>query len=228
MNQQYQGLPVEGDSGPLGTVVGVDTDPATGATHLVVEGRDGNRRTLLSDMFTVRSNSVYVRDAAAFASMGTLSQPRAATQPLRASDVMEVAAGEEVTIPVLREEVIIQTRQVQSGGVRVHKFVNERTETVEQPTMRDQVDVERVAIGRVVDAQAMPHARQEGDTLIIPILEEMLVVEKRIVLKEEVRITKRRTEEVEQVQVVLREEQVQIEQIQDGRGTFDTTSSAAL
>ena len=228
MNQQYQGLPVEGDSGPLGTVVGVDTDPATGATHLVVEGRDGSRRTLLSDMFTVRSNSVYVRDAAAFASMGTLSQPRAATQPLRTSDVVEVAAGEEMTIPVLREEVIIQTRQVQSGGVRVHKLVNERTETVEQPTMRDQVEVERVAIGRVVDAQAMPHARQEGDTLIIPILEEMLVVEKRIVLKEEVRITKRRTEEVEQVQVVLREEEVQIEQIQDGRGTFDTPGSAAL
>jgi len=228
MNQQYQGLPVEGDSGPLGTVVGVDTDPATGATHLVVEGRDGSRRTLLSDMFTVRSNSVYVRDASAFASMGTLSQPSAATQPLRASDVVEVAAGEEMTIPVLREEVVIQTRQVQSGGVRVHKLVNERTETVEQPTMRDQVEVERVSIGRVVNAEAMPHARQEGDTLIIPILEEMLVVEKRIVLKEEVRITKRRTEEVEQVQVVLREEQVQIEQIQDGRGTFDTPGSATL
>jgi uncharacterized protein (TIGR02271 family) len=228
MDQQYQGLPVEGDSGPLGTVVGVDTDPATGATHLVVEGRDGSRRTLLSDMFTVRNNSVYVHDAAAFASMGTLSQPRAATQPLRAADVMEVAAGEEVTIPVLRDEVVIQTRQVQSGGVRVHKLVNERTETVEQPTMRDQVAVERVSIGRVVDAQALPHARQEGDTLIIPILEEMLVVEKRIVLKEEVRITKRRTEEVEQVQVVLREEEVQIEQIQGGRGTFDTPGTAAL
>jgi uncharacterized protein (TIGR02271 family) len=228
MNQQYQGLPVEGDSGPLGTVVGVDTDPATGATHLVVEGRDGSRRTLLSDMFTVRSNSVYVRDASAFASMGTLSQPSAATQPLHASDVVEVAAGEEMIIPVLREEVVIQTRQVQSGGVRVHKLVNERTETVEQPTMRDQVEVERVSIGRVVNAEAMPHARQEGDTLIIPILEEMLVVEKRIVLKEEVRITKRRTEEVEQVQVVLREEQVQIEQIQDGRGTFDTPGSATL
>jgi uncharacterized protein (TIGR02271 family) len=228
MNQQYQGLPVEGDSGPLGTVVGVDTDPATGATHLVVEGRDGSRRTLLSDMFTVRSNSVYVRDASAFASMGTLSQPSVATQPLHASDVVEVAAGEEMIIPVLREEVVIQTRQVQSGGVRVHKLVNERTETVEQPTMRDQVEVERVSIGRVVNAEAMPHARQEGDTLIIPILEEMLVVEKRIVLKEEVRITKRRTEEVEQVQVVLREEQVQIEQIQDGRGTFDTPGSATL
>ncbi len=45
MDQQYQGLPVEGDSGPLGTVVGVDTDPATGATHLVVQGTDGSRRT---------------------------------------------------------------------------------------------------------------------------------------------------------------------------------------
>jgi uncharacterized protein (TIGR02271 family) len=228
MDQQYQGLPVEGDSGPLGTVVGVDTDPATGATHLVVQGTDGSRRTLLSDMFTVRNNAVYVRDAAAWESMGTLSQPRVATQPLRASNTMEVAAGEEVTIPVLREEVIITTREVQSGGVRVHKLVNERTETVEQPTRREQVDVERVTIGRVIEGNDVPHAREEGGTLIIPILEEMLVVEKRLVLKEEVRITRRRTEDVEQIQVVLREEEVQIEQLQGDRGTFDAPSASTV
>jgi uncharacterized protein (TIGR02271 family) len=228
MDQQYQGLPVEGDSGPLGTVVGVDTDPATGATHLVVQGTDGSRRTLLSDMFTVRNNAVYVRDASAWASMGTLSQPRTVTQPLGTRDTMEVAAGEEITIPILREEVIIRTREVQSGGVRVHKLVNERTETVEQPTRREQVDVERVTVGRVIDANDVPHARQEGDTLIIPILEEMLVVEKRLVLKEEVRITRRRTEDVEQIQVVLREEDVQIERLQGERGTFDTPGTATV
>ncbi len=228
MDQQYQGLPVEGDSGPLGTVVGVDTDPATGATHLVVQGTDGSRRTLLSDMFTVRNNAVYVRDASAWASMGTLSQPRTVTQPLGTRDTVEVAAGEEITIPILREEVIIRTREVQSGGVRVHKLVNERTETVEQPTRREQVDVERVTVGRVIDANDVPHARQEGDTLIIPILEEMLVVEKRLVLKEEVRITRRRTEDVEQIQVVLREEDVQIERLQGERGTFDTPGTAAV
>jgi uncharacterized protein (TIGR02271 family) len=228
MDQQYQGLPVEGDSGPLGTVVGVDTDPATGATHLVVQGTDGSRRTLLSDMFTVRNNAVYVRDASAWASMGTLSQPRTVTQPLGTRDTVEVAAGEEITIPILREEVIIRTREVQSGGVRVHKLVNERTETVEQPTRREQIDVERVTVGRVIDDNNVPHARQEGDTLIIPILEEMLVVEKRLVLKEEVRITRRRTEDVEQIQVVLREEDVQIERLQGERGTFDTPGTATV
>jgi uncharacterized protein (TIGR02271 family) len=89
--------------------------------------------------------------------------------------------------------------------------VNEREEVVEQPTMREDVDVERVAIGRVVDT--VPAVREEGDTLIIPVLEEMLVVEKRLVLKEEIRVTKRRTTETEQVRVVLSEEQVTIEQL---------------
>jgi len=227
MDQQYQGLPVAGDSGPLGMVVGVDTEPATGATHLVVESPDGTRSTLQSDMFTIRNNTVYVREGAAFSSTGT-STTRAVTQPLRASDTMEVAAGEEVTIPILREEVIIRTREVQSGGVRVHKLVNERTETVEQPTTREQVDVERITIGRVIGNNDVPHARQEGDTLVIPILEEMLVVEKRLVLKEEVRITRRRTEEVEQIQVVLREEDVQIERLQGNRGTFDAPATSAV
>lgn len=228
MDQQYQGLPVEGDNGSLGTVVGVDTDPATGATHLVVEGRDGSRRTLLSDMFTVRNNAVYVRDEAAWTSMGTLAQPRTATQPLQQTTTMDVGVGGETTIPIIREDVIITTREVDTGGVRVHKIVNERTETVEQPTTRNFVDVERVSIGRVIEGTDVPRARQEGDIMIIPVLEEMLVVEKRLVLKEEIRITRRRTDDVEQVQVVLREEDVQIERIENGRSSFDTPNTAAI
>jgi uncharacterized protein (TIGR02271 family) len=125
--------------------------------------------------------------------------------------VTEVAAGEEVRIPVIREEAVVRTREIERGGVRVHKTVNEREEVVEQPTYQEQVQVERIPIGQVI--AAMPEVREEGDTLIIPVVEEMLVVEKRLVLKEEVRITRQRTQTTEQARVVLREEQVSIEQL---------------
>ncbi len=51
--------------------------------------------------------------------------------------------------------------------------------------------------------------------MIIPVLEEMLVVEKRLVLKEEIRITKRRVDQTEKASVVLREEHIDIEHIDE-------------
>jgi len=128
-------------------------------------------------------------------------------------EMREVQAGQGLVVPVIREEIRVDRQAVEGGGVRVHKRVEEREEVVEQPTFREEVTVERVALGRPLD-QAIG-SRQEGDTLIIPVLEEMLVVEKRLVLKEEVRITKRRINEVEQARVLLREEHVEIEQLDD-------------
>jgi len=128
-------------------------------------------------------------------------------------EMREVQAGQGLVVPVIREEIRVDRHEVEKGGVRVHKRVEEREEVVEQPTFREEVTVERIALGRPLD-QAIG-SRQEGDTLIIPVLEEMLVVEKRLVLKEEVRITKRRINEVEQARVLLREEHVEIEQLDD-------------
>ena len=70
----------------------------------------------------------------------------------------------------------------------------------------DQVIVERVAIGRVVDA--MPEVRQEGDVTILPVVEEEVVVMRRLVLKEEVHIRRLRTIEHHVETVTLREQQV--------------------
>jgi len=136
-----------------------------------------------------------------------------------ASEIRELAANESVVVPVVREEVRVGTRVVERGGVRVHKRVEEREEVVEQPVFHEEVSVERVAIGRPIDE--VVSSRQEGDTLIIPVLEEMLVVERRLVLKEEVRITKRRTEDTERASVIVREEHVEIEQI-PGSAQADT------
>jgi uncharacterized protein (TIGR02271 family) len=128
-----------------------------------------------------------------------------------AVSVQELAANESIVVPVIREEVHVGTRVIERGGVRVHKRVEEREEVVEQPVFHEEVSVERIAIGRPIDE--VVSSRQEGDTLIIPVLEEMLVVERRLVLKEEVRITKRRTQETERASVILREERVDIEQL---------------
>jgi len=89
------------------------------------------------------------------------------------------------------EEVLdIRRRRVETGKVRITKVVREREEEVATPRVREEITIERVPVNCVVDAPVS--TRREGDTLIIPVLEEIVVTETRLVLKEEVRITTRR------------------------------------
>lgn len=127
------------------------------------------------------------------------------------SQPLTESADGTVVVPLMEETLDISKREVVTGGVRLVKKVTEHEETVDLPLLRETVEVERVPIGRIVTEA--PAARQEGDTLIVSILEEVLVVEKRLMLKEEVRITRTRTE-VHQPQVVtLRTEEAVVEGI---------------
>lgn len=118
---------------------------------------------------------------------------------------------ERVVIPILEEELKIARREIITGGVRIHKTVAERTETVDEPLLQEQVAFERVPINQFVDAP--PAVRYEGDVMIVPLLEEVLVVEKRLVVREEIRISKRRETVHKPQQVVVRREEATIEQI---------------
>ncbi len=120
-------------------------------------------------------------------------------------------------IPVIQEAVRVEKREFESGKVVVHKTVVERDEAVEILLRQQDLSVERVPVGRVVSEA--PQTRQEGDTLIVPILEEVLVVEKRLMLKEELHIRKQSSERTEHQTVRLRSEQVKIEQT--GRTSLD-------
>jgi uncharacterized protein (TIGR02271 family) len=100
---------------------------------------------------------------------------------------------------------------LETGRVRVSKTVREREEVVDEPFLRQEVSVERVPIDRFVDGPVP--ARYEGNTLVIPVLEEVLVVEKRLRLKEEVRVTKIQSEASEPQTVTLRSEEMTVERV---------------
>jgi uncharacterized protein (TIGR02271 family) len=115
----------------------------------------------------------------------------------------------QAVIPVVREEVVVQKRSHPTERVRVHKRVVDVGVPVELVSEREDVDVERRPIGRMITE--IPEIRVEGETTIVPVIEETVVVEKRLVLREEVRITKRRTEQRQRVVVPVKREQVSIE-----------------
>jgi uncharacterized protein (TIGR02271 family) len=116
-----------------------------------------------------------------------------------------------LVLPILAEALDVQTRRVETGRVRLHKTVQTREVLVDEPLVREEVIIERVPINRVVEGP-IP-VRYEGDTMIISLLEEVLVVDTRLLLKEEVHITTRRTERHAPERVTRRHEDVTLERI---------------
>lgn len=116
-----------------------------------------------------------------------------------------------VVIPVAEEELEIGKREVEAGRLRLQKRVSEHEQTVDEPLFADEITLERVTINRFIE-EPTP-ARIEGDTTVIPLFEERLVVQKRLVLREEVRITRRRIERHAPQTVALRREEVTVERV---------------
>jgi uncharacterized protein (TIGR02271 family) len=119
-------------------------------------------------------------------------------------------------IPVMQEELDVRTRRVETdSGVRVSKAIEEREEVVDEALAREEVEVERVPMN--VPVEAATGVRYEGDTMVIPIFEEVVVVEKRLMLKEEIRVTRRRSSFRSPQRVTLRREVPTVERIEAGR-----------
>src|SRR5690242_11142328 len=122
---------------------------------------------------------------------------------------------EETSIPLVSEEVHPGARQVVTGGVRVTKHVVPHEEILQQELRHDQVEVRRVQLNRQVDGPQAPHP--EGDTLAVPVMEEVLQVQRGWLLKEEVHIRRVTQSEVHQEEVVVSRDEAQIERL-DGAG----------
>jgi uncharacterized protein (TIGR02271 family) len=97
-----------------------------------------------------------------------------------------VDMGDKLTVPLVEEELTARTQERDLGSVRFEKRVESTQAQVTTEVGHEEVSVERVAINQPIDAA--PESRFEGDTLIIPVVEEVLVTEKRLMLREEVHI----------------------------------------
>jgi stress response protein YsnF len=115
-------------------------------------------------------------------------------------------------IPIVEERATIEKKVVPTGAVRITSKVAERLELLRDELIAQTVAVERVAVYREVDTP--PGIRSEGDVLIIPVIEQRLVVEKRWVVTEELHVRRREHVEVVEIPVELRSTQVSVERVE--------------
>jgi uncharacterized protein (TIGR02271 family) len=134
---------------------------------------------------------------------------------------LSASFGSADGIPLAEEEVRIDKREVPTGRVRV-RTATEVVEELARATLdEDVVEVTRVAVGREVDVA--PEVRTEDGVVIVPVLEEVLVVEKRLFLKEELHIRRSVTQEEVEVPITLRKQRAVIERLgPEGRPAADS------
>ncbi len=112
------------------------------------------------------------------------------------------------TLVLHAEEAVVNVVRVAGDTVRVSTRTRVRDEAIEVPLVHERVEIERVAIDRIVDA--VPPVRQEGDVTVLSVVEEVLVVERRLVLKEEVRVRRVQVTDMHRETVPLREQVVDV------------------
>jgi uncharacterized protein (TIGR02271 family) len=112
-------------------------------------------------------------------------------------------------IPVFEEELRVDKREKEVDRLLIRTKIQEKTDYAELDLYRGEAVVERVPVNRIVDAA--PAVREDGDTIVIPVLEEIMVVEKRLLLKEEIRIRRQTTIQHVRQPVRLRSEEVSLE-----------------
>jgi stress response protein YsnF len=140
----------------------------------------------------------------------------------------ELPPGEAI-IPVAEETIAVSKRQVELGKVRV-SLTTDVEQMVARETLRGRrVEVERIAVGRTLaEGETPPQTREDGDTLIIPVVEEVAVVVKRLVLREELRLRFIQTEVPFEQEVDVRRQRATVQRLApDGVAPANQTSVAS-
>lgn len=187
------GKRVIGSDGLAGIIADQQNSPST--DHVVVELDNGARVMVPRSLLKKQNDNNYL-------------------VPISFRDVRSAAHAqitEATVIPVVAEELDITKRTVETGKVRIRKTVREHEETVDEPLLQEEVHVERVPVHQVIEQPLK--VRYEGNTMIIPVFEEVLVVEKRLMLKEELHVTKHQTTHHEPQQITVRHEEVNVERL---------------
>lgn len=122
-------------------------------------------------------------------------------------DLPPTASDDETVLRLGAEELSV-SKQVETSQVRVSTVTREHEENVDELLARERVEIDRIPVGKHVTS--MPEIRTEGDVTIFPIVEEILVVERRLVLKEEVRVRRVHDTERFQDRVTLRSQEAVI------------------
>lgn len=117
--------------------------------------------------------------------------------------------SEKIVLPVLEEEIVSikQNKITCRVKIDIETIETEHLENVQ--LFHQTIEITHKPIGQIVETA--PEIRQEGQTMIIPVIEEIAVIVKKLFLKEEIHIHQSQTSENKKISLSLKKQQVKIE-----------------
>ena len=121
----------------------------------------------------------------------------------------------EAVLPLVEEALRVGKRRVETGRVRVSVNTDVAEQVVRETLRSERAEIERVPVGReLADGEPAPALRQEPDgTVVLPVLEEVLVIERRLVLREEIRMRLVAVDEAVEQPVTVRRQRASVERL---------------
>ncbi len=120
------------------------------------------------------------------------------------------AKNKSTSIPVVEETIQLGKKLIEKGSTRFIKKVDEETVDIPLLLKTHQYSVERIPVNQYVE-EAPPAIRYEGKTMIISIVEEEAVIQKRLKVVEELHVTSSEVEKTTNTEVILKKERIIIE-----------------
>ena len=121
----------------------------------------------------------------------------------------ELAPDEERVIE-LREEQLVANKQLRDlGEVIVRTEIDDLPARLEIDALREEVEVVHEPVGETVSERQNPW--EEDGVFVVPVYEEQLVVSKRLVLRERLRVRRVRTTQRQQFEDTVKRERVVVE-----------------
>jgi uncharacterized protein (TIGR02271 family) len=115
----------------------------------------------------------------------------------------------ERRIPVIEERARVDKRVVERAVVRISTSIKQSDHVIAEPLRHEEIEIQRVPVNKEVDS--MPSVRQQGDVVVIPVVEERAVLVKRLVLVEELHVHRHVVEKIVDTPVSLRSTEVSVE-----------------
>jgi uncharacterized protein (TIGR02271 family) len=144
--------------------------------------------------------------------------------PLSATSVrLSANSTETPKLTLLAEELSVGKETVETGRVHISKQTHTREVSIVEDLLRESAEIETIPIGRQIFE--MPPVRHEGETIVVPIVEEVLHTERRLILKEEVRITRRKITGQFHDRVTLRYQEAVVTRVQSASEMVDGAST---
>lgn len=107
------------------------------------------------------------------------------------------------------ERARIEKRVVERNVVRIRTATQESEQILSQTVRHEEVDIRRVPVNREIEA--VPDVRDDGEVIVIPIVEERAVLVKRLILVEELHVRRKVVQQDVEVPVRLHSTEVFVE-----------------